>query len=78
MPNPLRSGSLSFTLSGGSGEVQVSIMDLSGRTVQIVGELVSGQSGHTIELTAGLPSGVYFLVARSAGRISTGRFLWLP
>ncbi len=77
-PNPLRSGSLSFTLSGGSGEVQIMVMDLSGRVVQNVGELSSGPSVHTIELTTGMPSGVYFLVARSAGRISTGRFLWLP
>ncbi|MFO7627406.1 MAG: CotH kinase family protein [Candidatus Fermentibacteraceae bacterium] len=77
-PNPVRGGSLSFTLSGGSGEVQVSVIDLAGRVVHRVGELGSGQSRHTIELAAGLPPGVYFLLARSAGRISTGRFLWLP
>lgn len=78
MPNPVRGGFLSFTLSGGSGEVQVSVVDLAGRVVHMVGELEAGQSLNTIELTGELPSGVYFLVVRSAGRISTGRFLWLP
>jgi len=77
-PNPARGGQLSFTLSGGSGEVQVSVIDLAGRIVHRAGDLGSGQSMHTIEFSGGLPPGVYFLVARSAGRISTGRFLWLP
>lgn len=76
-PNPARGGPLSFLLSGGSGGVQVSVADLSGRIVQRILELGPGPL-HTVELDAGLPSGVYFLVARSAGKTSTGRFVWLP
>lgn len=78
VPNPVRGGPLSFTISGGSGGVQVSVIDLAGRVVHRMEEFGAEQSGHSIELAAGLPPGVYFLVARSAGRISTGRFLWLP
>lgn len=77
MPNPVRGGALSFTLSGGAGAIQVSVVDLAGRIVQRAGEVGSG-SLHSIEIDAGIPPGVYFLVARSSGRTGSGRFIWLP
>ncbi len=59
--NPIRSASVEFTLTGGSGSAQLSVYDMSGRLVAtpFQGELASTQSV-TLD-TSPLASGVYIL-----------------
>lgn len=77
-PNPSTGREILFTLAGGQGPVNALLMDLSGRMVLDRGILEPGLPEYTLELPSRLPSGVYFLVVRSAGSASTRKLIWLP
>lgn len=77
-PNPSPGAVILFDLSGGAGPVTASVVDLAGRVVHDMGILEPGADEWALRLPPDLPSGVYFLVVRSAGLISTGKLLWLP
>jgi spore coat protein H len=77
-PNPSRGAVILFDISGGAGPIKASVVDLAGRVVLEPGILEPGAEEYALSLPADLPAGVYFLVVRSAGLASTGKFLWLP
>jgi len=67
-----------YSVYGGVGPVTASVLDLAGRVVYDAGTLEPGARSYTLRRPGDLPSGVYFLVARSSGSAAVRKFLWLP
>ncbi len=76
-PNPVTAGEVHFFVSGGIGPVSLLVFDLAGRMVLDPVILEPGLQERSLGLPPGLPSGVYYLVVRSAGDTSAGRMIWL-
>ncbi len=77
-PNPSPGAVMFYSVYGGVGPVTASVLDLAGRVVYDAGTLEPGARSYTLRLPGDLPSGVYFLVARSSGSAAVRKFLWLP
>lgn len=76
-PNPTFSGSVSFDYTSMTWPVSAFVMDLSGRIVVDMGLLETPGVSQFVEMPAHSPTGLYFLVLRSAGRNAVMKFTCL-
>lgn len=77
-PVPAGTGPVAFSVTGSGNPVTVFLADMAGRAVLGPLTLEPGSDEYELELPHGLPSGVYFLVARSGGDTCSRKLVWLP
>jgi len=77
-PIPAGAGPVVFSVTPVEYPVTIFVVDIAGRTVCNPVTLEPGLEEYSLAIPPGMPSGMYFLVARSSGGMCSGKLLWLP